>query len=266
LFVFQFTFILFFFGIRIEKFCVLPRVMVSDWKQAYRLVTSMFLHGGLLHLLFNMIAFQQMGCSLERRVGSLEMIWMIFLFGILGGLSIVIISYLLTVNPLFFYPNFLFQCTIGFSGVLFSLVTIETHFNPTNYSLWGIVSVPARLYPWILLILAQFLMSGVSFIGHLSGIIIGYLYAYEFLKWLIPSAEFFIKTESSRLLGFFVKRDGYITHPSLGRLPTTMNERNTNENNNTGFLSRLRNNFSSSSSYQPFGGVGHTLGSSIASP
>eukprot|EP01112_Ceratiomyxa_fruticulosa_P010634 TRINITY_DN2821_c0_g1_i2.p1 TRINITY_DN2821_c0_g1~~TRINITY_DN2821_c0_g1_i2.p1 ORF type:complete len:229 (+),score=24.97 TRINITY_DN2821_c0_g1_i2:477-1163(+) len=197
------------------------------------------------------------------------MLWLVFLFGILGGLSIILISY--SIAMILDYQGYLFQCTIGFSGVLFSLVTIETQFNPVNYSLWGMASVPAKYYPWILLIIAQFLMSGVSFIGHLSGILIGYAYAFGWLKWLVPSADFFIKIESSRLLVFFVKLSGYITHPSLGRLPTTMETRGTpsDNNDNPGILSRLRSNLSpaaNASAYQPFSGVGHTLGSSIPLP
>jgi hypothetical protein len=42
-------------------------------------------------------------------------------------------------------------------------------FDSSSQSLFGIFDVPAKIYPWILLILIQLLMPGASFIGHLSG-------------------------------------------------------------------------------------------------
>jgi hypothetical protein len=40
-------------------------------------------------------------------------------------------------------------------------------------SLFGFCNVPAAVYPWALLILLQIMMPGISFLGHLSGILCG---------------------------------------------------------------------------------------------
>lgn len=41
-------------------------------------------------------------------------------------------------------------------------------------SIFGLFTVPPRVYPWALLLVFQLLMPGVSFLGHLSGILAGY--------------------------------------------------------------------------------------------
>ena len=43
------------------------------------------------------------------------------------------------------------------------------------HSLFGLVEVPAAWYPWLLLILIQLIMPGISFLGHLGGLLAGYL-------------------------------------------------------------------------------------------
>ena len=51
----------------------------------YRLLTSPFVHGGLLHIAFNMLAFVPIGCSLERTMGTLALAHLIGLLIFLGA-------------------------------------------------------------------------------------------------------------------------------------------------------------------------------------
>lgn len=51
----------------------------------YRLLTSPFIHGGLLHIAFNMMAFVPIGCSLERTMGSFALTHLIGLLIFLGA-------------------------------------------------------------------------------------------------------------------------------------------------------------------------------------
>lgn len=44
----------------------------SFYPPVYRLVTSVVIHGGLLHVAFNMLAFVPMGAALERLVGTVQ--------------------------------------------------------------------------------------------------------------------------------------------------------------------------------------------------
>mmetsp|Transcript_3316 Transcript_3316/g.10948 ORF Transcript_3316/g.10948 Transcript_3316/m.10948 type:complete len:140 (-) Transcript_3316:577-996(-) len=51
------------------KVCLSPVRILHDW-QVWRFVTSALVHGGILHIAFNMMAFVSIGQSLERQLGS----------------------------------------------------------------------------------------------------------------------------------------------------------------------------------------------------
>jgi rhomboid protease GluP len=55
--------------------------------QWWRLVTSMFLHGGWPHILFNMVALVQVGALVERMFGSVRFLAVYLIAGICGGLA-----------------------------------------------------------------------------------------------------------------------------------------------------------------------------------
>lgn len=48
-------------------------------------------------------------------------------------------------------------------------------------------TVPAKWYPWALLFFWQLLMPGVSFLGHLGGVLAGQAYVWGWLRWLTLS-------------------------------------------------------------------------------
>ncbi len=61
-----------------------------DWfrgMQIWRLITYMFLHADIFHILMNMYALYMFGPSLERVLGKYQFLTLYFLSGILGGLG-----------------------------------------------------------------------------------------------------------------------------------------------------------------------------------
>ena len=60
-----------------------PLVDAGEW---WRLLTAMFLHGGVLHLLFNMYALWLFGPVLERRFGSVSYASLYVAGGLTGGM------------------------------------------------------------------------------------------------------------------------------------------------------------------------------------
>jgi membrane associated rhomboid family serine protease len=74
----------------------------------YRLVTSAFLHAGLLHLMFNMFALAQIGPLLEQTLGRARFLTL-YLLSALGG---SVAGYVLS-------PPF--QPSVGASGAIFGL-------------------------------------------------------------------------------------------------------------------------------------------------
>jgi len=81
-------------------------VAAGDW---YRVVTAAFLHGGWLHLLFNMYALFVFGPTLENALGRLRF-GLLYLLSALGGSA---------ASYAFNAPN---QGSLGASGAIFGLL------------------------------------------------------------------------------------------------------------------------------------------------
>lgn len=84
------------------------RVGVADG-ESYRLMTAAFLHGGILHLLFNMYALFVFGPTLENALGRLRF-GLVYLLSALGGSA---------ASYAFNAPN---QLSVGASGAIFGLL------------------------------------------------------------------------------------------------------------------------------------------------
>ena len=74
----------------------------------------------------------------------------------------------------------LHQNVIGLSGVIFSLIVVDNNEHllvnqSQQRSIFGLFSVPAPIYPWVLLLLWQLLIPEASFLCHLSGLLAGLL-------------------------------------------------------------------------------------------
>jgi rhomboid protease GluP len=82
-----------------------PYTLRGQW---WRLVTSMFLHGGLLHIAFNMFALWQVGRLVERMFGSPRFLGLYMIAGVCGSLASVLW------NP---HVN-----SVGASGAIFGII------------------------------------------------------------------------------------------------------------------------------------------------
>ncbi len=134
--------------------------------ELWRVLTSGFLHGGLLHIGFNMYALWIFGPTLERGVGTLRFALM-YLAGLLGG-SVAVL--------LFDFG----QPTLGASGAVLGLA------GALSAVLWvrGINIFRTSLAGILVLNLAlPLLVGGISFWGHFGGIAAGFV-AGLFLSWL----------------------------------------------------------------------------------
>jgi len=200
------------FGTFTSYICLQPRMILAS-HEVYRLISNAWFHNGILHIVFNMMAFIPMGSSLERMKGTLPFLWMIMLFNVLCGITHFLLAF--TLDRLAIYSGFMNECSAGFSGVIFALlVATLPHEAGSDRSIFGIIRVPVQWYPWALLIILQIVVSSVSFLGHLSGILVGYAYTYGLLDILTPSKLLGL-LERSSLLGPIVKLDGYITQSKV---------------------------------------------------
>src|SRR4029078_6896437 len=94
-----------------------PALVVRDlW--VWQVATYMFLHGGLFHILFNMLALWMFGTELERTWGTQYFLKFYFVPGVGAGLLPVSVSLL----PFDFAREIYRSNVIGASGAVYGLL------------------------------------------------------------------------------------------------------------------------------------------------
>ncbi|KAK1288933.1 Uncharacterized protein QJS10_CPB19g01227 [Acorus calamus] len=165
----------------------------------------------MLHVLFNMMALVPLGSELERIMGSIRLLYLMFLLALSNAIFHLTIALLAAYNPLRHFPYFMEECAIGFSGIIFSMIVIETSLSGAqSRSVFGLFNIPSKWYPWILLLLFQLLATNVSLLGHLCGILSGFAYTHGFFNYLLPGPMFYSAIENSSMLASCVRRPKFI--------------------------------------------------------
>lgn len=191
--------------------------LVIEKCEYYRVVSSAFVHGGIFHIFMNMSSLLQLGLSLELQFGSLQFlfftVWTIFINGFLYC-ALCYAMFIATGDNGEKYVS-----GIGYSGVLFAYAIIESyHTTEQSRSVFGIFTVPAKVYPFILLLLIQVLLPGISFFGHLAGVLTGLLTVSGIMQLVLPSHEFLLLLErrygSSCALAALARMGHYVPHGS----------------------------------------------------
>lgn len=127
----------------------------------YRLFTSMFLHGSILHILFNMYALYVLGPQIESFFGK----WKFLFIYIISGLCGSVLSLTFNVNVI----------SIGASGAIFGLLGSMLYFGYHYRTYLGNV-VRSQIVPIIVFnLVLGFVLSGVDNFGHIGGLIGGVL-------------------------------------------------------------------------------------------
>jgi len=143
-------------------------------------VTYMFLHGGILHLLWNMLALWIFGCDVERRWGTNRFVR----FYLLGGLAAGVCT--LLVAPM--SESIAIHPTIGASGAVLGVLAAYAMMFPDNrITLLLLFVLPLTMKARTLaigyaVITVLMILStppgsgGVAHFAHLGGLAFGYLY------------------------------------------------------------------------------------------
>lgn len=138
-----------------------------DKGEVYRLVTSNFLHGGIIHIAFNMYALYSIGPQIEEIYGKWKYICIYFLAGI--GSSFL--SYYMLPNTL----------SIGASGAIFGLLGALFIFAVKNRD-----SLKKGAIKSLLMVIGVNLYIGMTLpnidnYGHIGGLIVGIIIGTIFL-------------------------------------------------------------------------------------
>ncbi len=148
-----------------------PRAVVSYFA-LWQLVTYLFIHSGISHLLFNMLALWMFGVPLEQTWGTKRFLKYYFLCGIGAGLCDV---------ALHAAVGDWGTRTVGASGAIYGLLMAFGVLFPNQTVLMGFLfPIKAKymvmIYGAIELLLAFSVNDGVSNIAHLGGMAFGYVY------------------------------------------------------------------------------------------
>ena len=128
----------------------------------WTLLTAIYLHGGLLHLLFNLLWVNQLGPGVEELYGRSRLILIFTAAGVLG----FVVSNGVGV-----------PFTIGASGAIFGLLGAMVCYGKGRGGTFG-VAILRQYGQWALvLFVLGFLMVGVNNFAHAGGFAGGYLVA-----------------------------------------------------------------------------------------
>jgi membrane associated rhomboid family serine protease len=174
-----------------------PRLVVHGW--AWQLVTYMFVHGGIWHILFNMLALWMFGTELERVWGTRYFVKFYFVTGIGAGILTVVLSWL----PFEFTRPLYGSNVIGASGAIYGLLlAYGLYFPDRPIYMYLVFPIPAKIFVMIMGAIAFYSTlsaagGGVANATHLGGLLVGYVFLkgarvhplaelkYRYLKWKI---------------------------------------------------------------------------------
>jgi membrane associated rhomboid family serine protease len=170
-------------------FSVFP-ASLSTMLQLWRLVTYQFLHGGIMHILFNMLGLFFLGPMLERNWGSRKFLVFYLSCGIAGGLFYTL---LVTIR---FLP---IGQMIGASGAILGMLSACAILFPHFVVFILVFPVPIRIaaIAFTAIYLIAVISRGVNAGGeaaHLAGMVTGAVYVFS-QSW---RAEWRLKIRSVR--------------------------------------------------------------------
>lgn len=124
----------------------------------YRLITGIFLHNGIIHLVFNMYSLYVIGTQLESFLGKTKYLTVYLLSGLAGS-----------VLSIFFSNSF----SVGASGAIFGLLGSLLYFG-YHYRVYLDSVIKSQIIPLIVFnLMLGFTLRGIDNWGHIGGLIGG---------------------------------------------------------------------------------------------
>ena len=141
----------------------------------WQFLTYMFLHGGVGHILLNMLSLFLIGPELERTMGRKHFAILYFTSGILGGLGWFAMEY-----------GHMATC-VGASGAVFGILGAFAALFPNRpMTLLVFFILPVTMRTWVmvaallgiqLLLVISSVGGSIAYVAHIGGAVAGYIYA-----------------------------------------------------------------------------------------
>jgi rhomboid protease GluP len=128
----------------------------------WTLFTGMYLHGSLLHIVFNLLWVRQLAPAVEQLFGRARLVVIYTVAGVLGFAASNTVG---------------IRFTLGASGAVFGLLGAMVAYGRSRGGTFG-VAVLRQYGQWALfMFIASFFLAGVNNWGHAGGFVGGYLAA-----------------------------------------------------------------------------------------
>jgi membrane associated rhomboid family serine protease len=176
-------------------------VLESFW--FWQPVTYMFLHAGLMHVAFNMLAIWMFGTELEQVWGTRAFARFYLLCGLGAAATQIVMSLL----PFQFASDLYVTTTVGASGAIYGLLAaFGIMFANRPIFMYFLFPVPARVFALITGGFALFwavtsAQGGIAHLAHLGGLVTGWALMmrgrgglaaeikYRYTKWRLQRAR-----------------------------------------------------------------------------
>ena len=130
----------------------------GEW---WRLITPMFLHGGIMHILFNMFCLFVFGPELEKIMGKMRFVTLFMLAGILANVATYFIQ-----DPIYQH--------LGASGAIFGI--FGAYGALVYYTKKSMPELRQIILPIIAIsIVMTFVQPNINVTAHVTGLIVGFL-------------------------------------------------------------------------------------------
>ncbi len=138
-------------------------MLIADGEY-FRLLTSMFLHANLMHIVFNSLALRALGRDVEVFFGKTKFLIIYFVAGIIGALG-----------------SYMFNDAIGVgaSGAIFGLLGANLYLLTLNPKLYKKIYGNDMLVLLGINLVYGFMNPSIDNVAHLAGMIGGYLAAWS---------------------------------------------------------------------------------------
>ncbi len=141
----------------------------------YTLITSIFLHAGLAHLLSNIMTLLFFGSAIEGELGKTKMLAIFFIGAFVGDIF-----------SLFIYP--FDAIAVGASAGIFALIGAGIFVKPFDLSMYPyIIPIPLALLGIMYAIYNAYGFvagpSNISYIAHFGGLVVGVIYGVRREGW-----------------------------------------------------------------------------------
>lgn len=135
-------------------------VSAEAWSRPWTLLTAVFLHASVAHILFNGFGLVMFGSILEQTIGSRRFLAVFFTAGLLSSIA----------------STFFYNAVVGASGAIFGVIGALAVLQPT-LTVW-VYYIPMPMYVaavvWAIGDLFGFIVpTGIANAGHLAGLATG---------------------------------------------------------------------------------------------